>query len=81
MDLRISENPGRFLCDWIYYCSLSHLLRSNRPKKACFLHVPCDASDESVLQGRELAINLVRAIAESEMSAKQKEPESNGVAK
>lgn len=80
MDLRISEDPGRFLCDWIYYCSLSHLLRSNRPKKACFFHVPCDASDESVLQGRELAINLVRAIAESEMSVKQKEPESNGVA-
>ncbi|KAG6009763.1 hypothetical protein E4U54_008480 [Claviceps lovelessii] len=71
MDLRISENAGRFLCDWIYYCSLSHLLRSKRPKKACFLHVPCDASEKQVLQGRQVTLNLIRAIVESEMLQKQ----------
>ncbi|KAG5918211.1 hypothetical protein E4U61_001985 [Claviceps capensis] len=71
MDLRISEDAGHFLCDWVYYCSLSHLLRSNRPKKACFLHVPCDTSEEQILQGREVTLNLIRAIAESEMSQRQ----------
>ncbi|KAG5983708.1 hypothetical protein E4U55_007389 [Claviceps digitariae] len=71
MDLRISENAGYFLCDWIYYCSLSHLLRSKRPRKACFLHVPCEASEKQVVQGRQVAINLIRAIVESEMKQKQ----------
>ncbi|KAG5953769.1 hypothetical protein E4U57_005086 [Claviceps arundinis] len=71
MDLRISEDAGHFLCDWVYYCSLSHLMRSKRPKKACFLHVPCDTSDEQIRQGREVTLNLIRAIAESEMSQRQ----------
>ncbi|KAK2612439.1 hypothetical protein QQS21_001543 [Conoideocrella luteorostrata] len=78
IDLRISENPGRFLCDWIYYCSLSHLLKASRPKKVCFFHVPCDASERSVSQGRELALNMIRAIAESEVLLKQKKSEQNG---
>ncbi|KAG5926398.1 hypothetical protein E4U42_003345 [Claviceps africana] len=72
MDLRISENAGRFLCEWIYYCSLSHLLRAKRPKKACFLHVPSDASEKQVLQGREVAVNLIRAIVESDVLQRQK---------
>ena len=66
MDLRISEDPGRYLCDFIYYCSLSHLSQAGRPRKVCFLHVPSDASEAAVAHGRELTMNLVRSIAESE---------------
>ncbi|POR39652.1 Pyroglutamyl-peptidase 1 [Tolypocladium paradoxum] len=71
MDLRISEDAGRYLCDFIYYSSLSTLLKERRPRRVVFLHVPCDASDRCVAQGRELALNLIRAIAESETAKKQ----------
>ncbi|KJZ80595.1 hypothetical protein HIM_00445 [Hirsutella minnesotensis 3608] len=66
MDLRISEDAGKYLCEFIYYSSLSTLLKQDRSKKVVFFHVPCDASDRHVTQGRELAVNLIRAIAESE---------------
>ncbi|OAQ72154.1 pyroglutamyl peptidase type I [Pochonia chlamydosporia 170] len=66
MDLRISEDPGRYLCDFIYYSSLAHLYKANRPRKVVFLHVPSDASDAYVSQGRELAVNLIRSLVESE---------------
>ncbi|PHH82681.1 hypothetical protein CDD83_3195 [Cordyceps sp. RAO-2017] len=75
MDLRISEDAGRYLCDFIYYSSLSTLLKQQRPRKAVFFHVPSDASDRHVAQGRELAVNLIRAIAESE-AARASGPEA-----
>ncbi|KAH6898331.1 hypothetical protein B0T10DRAFT_472319 [Thelonectria olida] len=71
MDLRISDDPGRYLCDFIYYSSLAHLYKQQRPRKVIFLHVPADASETSVTQGRELAINLIRSIVESEVIQKR----------
>ncbi|OAA37230.1 Peptidase C15, pyroglutamyl peptidase I-like protein [Metarhizium rileyi] len=70
MDLRVSEDPGRYLCDFIYYSSLAHLYKASRPRKVVFLHVPSDASDTYVSRGRELTMNLIRALVESETAAK-----------
>lgn len=72
MDVRISEDPGRYLCDFIYYSSLALLRKQERPGKACFFHVPADASDKAVEQGTEIAINLIRAIAESELAERKR---------
>ncbi|TQW00267.1 hypothetical protein V2A60_001368 [Cordyceps javanica] len=72
MDLRISEDPGRYLCDFIYYSSLATLYKQQRPGKVCFLHVPSDASDAAVERGRELAVNLIRSIAESEIAERRR---------
>jgi len=43
--VRLSTDPGRFLCDFIYYCSLaesrrSRLPASSRHAKVLFMHVP-----------------------------------------
>lgn len=76
MDLRISEDAGRYLCDFIYYSSLSHLYKEQRERKVVFLHVPADASPANVDQGRELAINLIRSIVESEVIKKKGEQET-----
>lgn len=72
MDLRISDDAGRYLCDYIYYSSLAECRKQQRPGKVVFLHVPADASDRSVEQGREITQNLIRAIAESEVTARSK---------
>lgn len=37
-----------------------------------FLHVPSDASEHSVAVGRELVLQLVRAVVESEMVRRRK---------
>ena len=69
-DLRISEDAGRYMCEFIYYSSLAHRLKQQKPRKVVFLHVPSDASAKSVAQGRELMINLIRAIVESEVASR-----------
>ncbi|KAK8049529.1 Pyroglutamyl-peptidase 1 [Apiospora phragmitis] len=55
LDLRISEDPGRYLCDFIYYSSMAHLTKQNRPRKVLFLHVPCEQSQETIKSGCEIA--------------------------
>jgi len=74
-DVRISEDAGHFLCDFIYYSSLSHLYshHPNRPRKVLFLHVPADANDETIPRGRELALSLIRSVVESEVLAREKQ--------
>ncbi|KAK6841913.1 peptidase [Apiospora arundinis] len=71
LDLRISEDPGRYLCDFIYYSSMAHLTKQSRPRKVVFLHVPCDQSQEVIKSGVEIATQLIRSIAESEMASKK----------
>ncbi|KAM0329840.1 hypothetical protein ACHAQA_004005 [Verticillium albo-atrum] len=66
-DLRISEDAGRYLCDFIYMSSLAHLYKKGEQRRVVFLHVPCDASDEAVGRGTELATELIRAMVESEL--------------
>ncbi|GAB1310868.1 Pyroglutamyl-peptidase 1 [Madurella fahalii] len=68
MDLRISEDAGRYLCDFIYFSSLAHLYKAGERRKVLFLHVPSDASEHSVQVGRELVLQLVRSVVESELT-------------
>ncbi|KAK4205250.1 putative peptidase [Triangularia verruculosa] len=69
-DLRISEDAGHYLCDFIYYSSLAHLVKSEergKGKGVVFLHVPSEASPAWVKVGRELCLGLVRGMVESEV--------------
>lgn len=83
-DLRISEDAGHYLCDFIYYSSLAELYNKGMRegegegegewegrKKVIFLHVPSDASEGAVLRGRELLLQLVRGVVESELERKK----------
>lgn len=72
MDLRISEDPGHYLCDFIYYSSLSHLYRSGERRRVLFLHVPSDASEHGIKLGTELTVQLIRSMVESEMARRRK---------
>ncbi|KAI0204734.1 putative pyroglutamyl peptidase type I [Astrocystis sublimbata] len=71
LDLRISEDAGRYLCDFIYYSSLAHLWKQGKPRKIVFLHVPLHSDTESLQRGVELVLTLIRSIAESEWEKKK----------
>ncbi|KAK4229061.1 putative pyroglutamyl peptidase [Podospora fimiseda] len=71
-DLRISEDAGHFLCDFIYFSSLSLLWKGGKERKCLFLHVPSDTSEGAVERGRELLLQLVRGIVESEVEKEWK---------
>lgn len=73
MDLRISEDAGHYLCDFIYFSSLAHLYRAGERRRVLFLHVPSNASEQSIATGRELLLQLVRSVVESELAAREKE--------
>ncbi|KAK2066465.1 hypothetical protein P8C59_000285 [Phyllachora maydis] len=68
LDLRISEDPGRFLCDFIYFSSLAHLWKAGERRRVLFLHVPCVASETDVATGKDLVIQLIRSMVESELA-------------
>ncbi|RDA87343.1 hypothetical protein CP532_2662 [Ophiocordyceps camponoti-leonardi (nom. inval.)] len=70
MDLRLSDDAGRFLCEFIYYASLSELTARKRRRNVVFFHVPCHATERYVSQGRDLAVALVRALADGLVAEK-----------
>lgn len=70
-DLRISEDAGHYLCDFIYFSSLAHLYKRNEQRRVVFLHVPCEANKETVAKGTELAVNLIRAMVECELDRRR----------
>ena len=72
MDLRLSEDAGHYLCDFIYYSSLAHLYKQHRKRTVTFLHVPAESSARHIEQGVGVAINLIRSIVESETARKEK---------
>jgi pyrrolidone-carboxylate peptidase len=72
LDLRISEDAGHYLCDFIYFSSLAHLEKAGERRNVLFLHVPSDASEHSIATGRELLLQLVRSVVESEMVRREK---------
>ncbi|KAL7792915.1 hypothetical protein V8C37DRAFT_379496 [Trichoderma ceciliae] len=77
MDLRISDDAGHYLCDFIYYSSLSTCYKQGKERNALFFHVPADVSEDLIRQGQELAVNLIRSIVESKVVKKQKTMEAD----
>ncbi|TPX06990.1 uncharacterized protein E0L32_011058 [Thyridium curvatum] len=67
-DVRISEDAGHYLCDFIYFSSLAHLWKAGEHRRVVFLHVPSACSDDLIASGREILLSLIRSIVESEIS-------------
>jgi pyroglutamyl-peptidase len=70
LNLRVSEDAGHYLCDFIYFSSLAHLWKQQRPKKVVFLHVPLHSDEQSIKRGVELVLTLIRSLVESELEKK-----------
>ena len=66
LDVRPSDDPGNYLCGFIYYCSMAwYWKRQAKERPVMFLHVPHLPTEQSVQGGREVAVGLIRALVES----------------
>ena len=63
-DLRPSNDPGRYLCDFIYYTSMVEYWRHDRDggRPVMFLHVPAGCAEEDLERGRRVAVGLIEAL-------------------
>lgn len=74
LTLKVSQDAGHFLCDYIYFNSLATCYKAQERRRVAFLHVPAvkhvpvDLYQESIDLGREIAIQLLRSIVESELT-------------
>ncbi len=73
-DLRISTNAGHYLCDFIYFSSLAHLWKAGQYRRVVFLHVPSASDGPAVAAGRELTLQLIRAICDCERTRAKRHP-------
>jgi len=66
IDIRPSDNPGNFLCGFIYYSSMSWFWKKQRKERpVMFLHVPDLPRESDVEEGVMVAQGLIRALVES----------------
>ncbi|KAL4784320.1 hypothetical protein BJX76DRAFT_357168 [Aspergillus varians] len=63
-DIRISEDAGRYLCEFIFYTSLSLAFQDGRDRNVAFFHVPSSCRDEDIEVGREVAVALIKALVD-----------------
>jgi len=74
-DLRPSDDPGIYLCGFIYYVSMAWYWKrslemqeevsDSNDRPVCFLHVPDLPTEDEVEQGRQVAIGLIKALVAS----------------
>ena len=62
IDLRLSHNAGHYLCDFIYYTSMSLAAQQDQDRNVLFLHVPGSAEDADVERGRHITLALIKAL-------------------
>lgn len=66
VDARVSEDAGRYLCDFIYYSSLAELTKKKEERRVMFFHVPADCDEEAIQKGVNMTLNLIRALVDSD---------------
>jgi pyroglutamyl-peptidase len=59
--VRLSHDPGNFLCGFIYYAGLVERWRHKESQNVIFVHVKSAIDEETVQEGREVAIAVIRA--------------------
>ena len=67
--VRLSSDPGRFLCDFIYFASLAEAARAEgKGTPVLFMHVPPAGHPHSVGEMRDAAVRVVRWVCENHLS-------------
>lgn len=63
-DVRISQDAGRYLCEFIFYTSMAQAFRQGHDRNVVFFHVPAACTYEAVQEGKDAAIALIKALVE-----------------
>ena len=76
VDLRLSDDAGHFMCDFIYFSSLAtyyrhHGRNEDGERPVIFLHIPAESEEEDILRGQEVTMALIQSMAESRRAARQ----------
>ncbi|KAJ5160793.1 uncharacterized protein N7482_007797 [Penicillium canariense] len=74
LDLRISQDPGHYLCDFIFYTSLSLAKQQGADRNTLFLHVPGASEDADIERGREIALALIKTMVTCWIDEKREVP-------
>lgn len=61
-DVRVSNDAGRYLCEFIFYTSLAQAEVEQRDRSVVFFHVPADYDDRHVECGKEAVIALIKTL-------------------
>ncbi|PYI13371.1 peptidase C15, pyroglutamyl peptidase I-like protein [Aspergillus violaceofuscus CBS 115571] len=64
-DVRISNDAGRYLCEFIFYSSLALGYQEDQDRNVVFFHVPGSCTDEHIAAGKDAAIALIKALVTS----------------
>lgn len=73
-DIRISHDAGHYLCDFIYYTSLSLAYRAGKDRNVLFLHVPGASEDVDIERGRNVAMALIKTMVTCWIDEKRPPP-------
>ncbi|KAJ5489457.1 hypothetical protein N7539_004347 [Penicillium diatomitis] len=73
LDLRISRDPGHYLCDFIFYTSLAAAKLQGADRNVLFLHVPGGAADHDIERGRNVALALIKTMVTCWIDDKRKD--------
>ncbi|KKA29530.1 hypothetical protein TD95_003553 [Thielaviopsis punctulata] len=71
--LRLSDDPGRYLCDYIFYSSLALLTDRKEEKRVVFLHVPDNFNVKAIEYGNRVCLALIKSLIESKIAKTTKE--------
>ncbi|KAH8804355.1 hypothetical protein F5884DRAFT_795838 [Xylogone sp. PMI_703] len=66
-DLRVSDDAGRYLCEFIYYTSMVEYWRKDPEgdRPVVFLHVPKRVDRESLEIGKEVVLGFITSLVET----------------
>jgi pyroglutamyl-peptidase len=66
IDVRPSDDPGGFLCGFVFFMGMSWFWKKHAEERpVVFMHVPDLPTEGDLEKGRQVAIGLIRALAES----------------
>ena len=77
-DVRLSYDPGQYLCGFIYYEGLVERWHAGEEGNVLFLHVRPWINDETLHEGREVAMALIRAAVGMVEEKRMREDERSG---
>lgn len=63
--LRLEADAGHYLCGFIYYAGLVERWRKHKDQNVLFVHTKGETDDDTIEEGREVALAVIRAAIET----------------